>query len=145
VLTYIERFKQLLVCPLYGAQTPEQQQRAFLPPNPQRYRKVVLATNIAETSITVPFIKYVIDPGVVKARLPALKLGHTLAGSAPSLTFSTSASSLVVVPISKAQVCLLFLSRFTSHPIILDIDHPTHSDEGRERHTFVSNFCSFFE
>jgi HrpA-like RNA helicase len=89
---------------LYGAQTSEQQQQAFIPPDPQRYRKVVLATNIAETSITVPFIKYVIDPGVVKARLPHVQSVQTLAGNASSLTFSTSASSLVVVPISKSQV-----------------------------------------
>jgi len=93
----------LVVCPLYGAQTPEQQQRVFMSSDPQRYRKVVLATNIAETSITVPYIKYVIDSGVVKARLPHVQSAQTLAGSSASLTFSTSASSLVVVPISKAQ------------------------------------------
>lgn len=37
-------------------------------PAPANIRKVILATNIAETSITIPNIKYVVDTGVVKSR-----------------------------------------------------------------------------
>lgn len=58
---------KLIVCPLYAAQSTEQQQLAF-ETTPRGCRKVVLATNIAETSITVPNIKFVIDSGLVKQK-----------------------------------------------------------------------------
>jgi HrpA-like RNA helicase len=48
---------QIEPCPLYGAQTTHRQQKVFLP-TPPGCRKVVLCTNIAETSVTVPSIKY---------------------------------------------------------------------------------------
>jgi ATP-dependent RNA helicase DHX8/PRP22 len=57
-------------------------------PAPTGFRKVILATNIAETSITIPGIRYVIDPGFVKAR---------------SYDPSKGMESLDVVPASKAQ------------------------------------------
>lgn len=50
--------------------------------------KVILATNIAETSVTIPGIKYVIDPGFVKAR---------------SYDPGKGMESLIVVPTSKSQ------------------------------------------
>ncbi|CAD6190974.1 unnamed protein product [Caenorhabditis auriculariae] len=46
--------------PLYSAQRPEQQREAFLPAPPGT-RKVILSTNIAETSLTIPGIRIVID------------------------------------------------------------------------------------
>jgi HrpA-like RNA helicase len=49
---------------------------------------VVLATNIAETSVTIPGIKYVIDPGMVKAR---------------AYNPVTGMESLIIIPVSKAQ------------------------------------------
>lgn len=58
---------KLIVCPLYAAQSTEQQEKAF-EATPRDCRKVVLATNIAETSITVPNIKFVIDSGLVKQK-----------------------------------------------------------------------------
>jgi len=58
---------KVLVLPLYSALPPEQQKKIFDPP-PESTRKVVLATNIAETSITIPGIKYVIDTGLCKER-----------------------------------------------------------------------------
>lgn len=46
-----------VVLPLHSSITNEEQQRVFI--SPQRgYRKIILATNIAESSITVPDIKY---------------------------------------------------------------------------------------
>lgn len=63
---------KLIVCPLYGAQSSEQQQSAF-EPTPRGCRKVVLATNIAETSITVPNIKFVIDSGLAKQKQRATR------------------------------------------------------------------------
>ncbi len=50
-----------MVCPLYGDLPFEQQQRA-IQPGPQR--RVVLATNIAETSLTIDGVKIVVDSGL---------------------------------------------------------------------------------
>lgn len=49
---------------------------------------MILATNIAETSITVPGVRYAVDAGFVKARSYSARLGS---------------DSLQVVPVSKAQ------------------------------------------
>lgn len=59
------------VCALYAAQTGTQQLAVFQSV-PQNTRKVVICTNVAETSVTIPGIKYVIDSGMVKARLVTL-------------------------------------------------------------------------
>lgn len=66
---------------------PEQQMRVF-EPAPPGVRKAVLATNIAETSITIPGVRFVVDTGFVKARAYSARLG---------------ADSLQVVPVSQAQ------------------------------------------
>lgn len=55
------------VCTLYAAQ-PGLQQMYVFHPAPQGTRKVVISTNIAETSVTITGIKYVIDGGMVKSR-----------------------------------------------------------------------------
>ena len=55
------------LAPLYGALTPAEQDRAIAPPPPGR-RKVVLATSIAETSLTIEGVRVVIDGG--QARVP---------------------------------------------------------------------------
>nr|GEZ06465.1 pre-mRNA-splicing factor ATP-dependent RNA helicase DEAH1-like isoform X1 [Tanacetum cinerariifolium] len=57
-------------------------------PTPEGARKVVLATNIAETSLTIDGIKYVIDPGFVKMK---------------SYNPRTGMESLLITPISKAS------------------------------------------
>uniref|UniRef100_A0A672RFN0 ATP-dependent RNA helicase DHX33 n=1 Tax=Sinocyclocheilus grahami TaxID=75366 RepID=A0A672RFN0_SINGR len=57
----------MTVVPLYASLPPAQQLRVFQPA-PKGSRKVVLSTNIAETSITISGIKYVIDTGMVKAK-----------------------------------------------------------------------------
>ena len=51
------------VLPLYARLSAEEQNRIF---NPKGRRRIVLATNVAETSLTVPGIKYVIDPGLAR-------------------------------------------------------------------------------
>ncbi|XP_064640668.1 uncharacterized protein LOC135495726 [Lineus longissimus] len=51
--------------PLHGKLQPQEQQRVFKPATAQK-RKVVFATNCAETSITISGIKYVVDTGLVK-------------------------------------------------------------------------------
>lgn len=59
------RIKEMIICPIYANLPSELQQKIF-EPTPPNARKVVLATNIAETSITIDGIVYVIDPGFVK-------------------------------------------------------------------------------
>ncbi|KAK3263582.1 hypothetical protein CYMTET_27620 [Cymbomonas tetramitiformis] len=57
----------LQVLPLYGNLQPEMQARIFAPV-PEGCRRAVFATNVAETSLTVPGVVYVIDPGFVKQK-----------------------------------------------------------------------------
>ncbi|PHH71201.1 hypothetical protein CDD80_5443 [Ophiocordyceps camponoti-rufipedis] len=81
------RIKELVICPIY-ANLPSDLQAKIFEPTPEGARKVVLATNIAETSLTIDGIVYVIDPGYVKENLynPA-----------------TGMSNLVAVPCSRAS------------------------------------------
>ncbi|CAN5890612.1 hypothetical protein BH11PSE1_BH11PSE1_23990 [soil metagenome] len=61
------RRPEVLIAPLYGALDPAEQDRAISPAAPG-VRKVVLATSIAETSLTIEGVRVVIDSGV--ARVP---------------------------------------------------------------------------
>jgi ATP-dependent helicase HrpA len=54
------------VLPLYGRLSAAEQHRVFELPASSMTRRVVLATNVAETSLTVPGIRYVIDPGTAR-------------------------------------------------------------------------------
>lgn len=78
---------ELVILPVYSALPSEMQSKIF-EPAPPGGRKVVIATNIAETSITIDQIYYVIDPGFVKQNAYDPKLGM---------------DSLVITPISQAQ------------------------------------------
>jgi ATP-dependent helicase HrpA len=51
------------ILPLYARLSASEQNRVF---QPHRGRRIVLATNVAETSLTVPGIRYVIDPGYAR-------------------------------------------------------------------------------
>ncbi len=55
----------LEVLPLFARQTAQEQSRVFAP---HQGRRVVLATNVAETSLTVPGIRYVIDSGLARVK-----------------------------------------------------------------------------
>ena len=55
------------VLPLYSLLSPERQRLVFAPP-PEGHRLCVVATNVAETSLTIPGVKYVVDCGKVKVR-----------------------------------------------------------------------------
>jgi pre-mRNA-splicing factor ATP-dependent RNA helicase DHX15/PRP43 len=85
---------ELLVVPLYSSLPPAQQQRIFNAAPPARKpggppgRKIVVSTNIAETSLTIDGIVYVIDPGFSKQKVynPRIRV-----------------ESLLVSPISRAS------------------------------------------
>ncbi|XP_010549283.1 PREDICTED: probable pre-mRNA-splicing factor ATP-dependent RNA helicase DEAH4 isoform X2 [Tarenaya hassleriana] len=76
-----------VVYPLHGSLPPDMQVRVFSPP-PPNCRRFIVATNIAETSLTVDGVVYVIDSGYVKQR---------------QYNPSTGMYSLDVVQISKVQ------------------------------------------
>eukprot|EP01119_Soliformovum_irregulare_P014156 TRINITY_DN3852_c0_g1_i4.p1 TRINITY_DN3852_c0_g1~~TRINITY_DN3852_c0_g1_i4.p1 ORF type:complete len:344 (-),score=89.55 TRINITY_DN3852_c0_g1_i4:343-1374(-) len=77
---------KLNVYPMFAALPSEEQIKVFAPSAPGS-RKVILATNIAETSITINGIRYVVDPGFVKSKI---------------FNAETGVDSLVVVPVSQA-------------------------------------------
>ncbi|MEV5328239.1 ATP-dependent RNA helicase HrpA [Nonomuraea sp. NPDC052634] len=56
-------FRNTEVLPLYARLSAAEQHRVF---QPHTGRRIVLATNVAETSLTVPGIKYVVDPGYAR-------------------------------------------------------------------------------
>lgn len=57
------RLRDTEIVPLYARLSAAEQHRVF---EPHQGRRVVLATNVAETSLTVPGIRYVVDPGTAR-------------------------------------------------------------------------------
>ncbi|OJK03348.1 hypothetical protein ASPACDRAFT_111021 [Aspergillus aculeatus ATCC 16872] len=81
------KIPEMIICPIY-ANLPSELQTKIFEPTPPKARKVVLATNIAETSLTIDGIVYVIDPGFVKENV---------------FNPRTGMESLVVTPCSRAS------------------------------------------
>lgn len=81
------KIPEMIICPIY-ANLPSELQTKIFEPTPPGARKVVLATNIAETSLTIDGIVYVIDPGFVKENV---------------FNPRTGMESLVVSPCSRAS------------------------------------------
>jgi pre-mRNA-splicing factor ATP-dependent RNA helicase DHX16 len=81
------KIKELIICRIYSTLPTDLQAKIF-EPTPPGARKVVLATNIAETSLTIDGIIYVIDTGFCKMK---------------SYNPRTGMESLIVTPISKAS------------------------------------------
>ena len=80
------RIAELIICPIY-ANLPSEQQVKIFEKTPKGARKVVLATNIAETSLTIDGICYVVDSGFNKQNIYNAR---------------AAMESLVVSPISQA-------------------------------------------
>jgi len=79
----------LLVLPIH-ASLPAAEQAKVFEPAPDGVRKVIIATNVAETSLTLPGVRVVIDPGMVKEKYFDREKGMEI---------------LSVVPISKSSAC----------------------------------------
>lgn len=58
----------IMVCPLYGLLPPDEQRRTLMPA-PTGMRKIVLATSIAETSLTIEGVTTVIDSGLCRTQI----------------------------------------------------------------------------
>lgn len=78
--------RRLVVCPLFAALDAAATAAAFAPA-PPGHRKVVLATNIAEASVTIPGVRHVVDTGVAKVRG----------------TMRNGLATLAVVPVARAN------------------------------------------
>ena len=87
IRTLGNKIREMVVLPIY-ANLPSDMQAKIFEPTPPNSRKVILATNIAETSLTIDGIKYVIDPGYCKQNYFNARSGM---------------ESLAVVPVSKAS------------------------------------------
>lgn len=92
-LNKLDNVGEITVIPLYSSLPPSLQQKIFEDPPPKNKlgipgRKCIVSTNIAETSLTIDGVVYVIDPGFSKQKVynPRLRI-----------------ESLLVSPISKAS------------------------------------------
>ena len=81
-----QQIRELIICPIFSQLPAEEQAKVFVP-TPPGSRKVVLATNIAETSLTIDGIRYVVDTGFCKQT---------------AYNPRTGMESLVVTPVSRA-------------------------------------------
>lgn len=70
----LEKPRPLLILPIYSQLAADLQAKIF-EPAPEGYRKIVVATNIAETSLTIDGIRYVIDSGYCKLKTYNPRLG----------------------------------------------------------------------
>ena len=115
------KIAELIICPIY-ANLPSEMQAKIFEPTPEGVRTVVLATNIAETSITIDGIVFVIDPGFVKQNTYNPKTGM---------------SSLDVVPVSMVLVLRMIdanLNRYFSareHRPTNELAAQVASDQGK--------------
>ncbi len=82
-----KKMREMIIAPIYSNLPSDLQARIFSA-TPKNARKIVLATNIAETSITIDGIAFVVDPGFVKQK---------------TFNARTGMESLIITPCSKAS------------------------------------------
>nr|CAD7395581.1 unnamed protein product [Timema cristinae] len=97
------KIKELIILPVYSNLPSDMQAKIFMP-TPPGARKVVLATNIAETSLTIDNIIYVIDPGFCKQN---------------NFNSRTGMESLIVVPISRVGPPCLVKSHLPLYDFVI--------------------------
>lgn len=108
------KLREMVILPIY-ANLPSDMQAKIFEPAPKNARKVILATNIAETSLTLDGVTFVIDPGNLQYFTSTISIQthifniyillHRCLGFVKQNNFSsrTGMESLMVVPISKAS------------------------------------------
>ena len=113
-LISLSKILPLQLCPLYAALSQELQLLAFIPA-PIGIRKVIISTNIAETSVTLSGVRFVVDSGKVKVRfLGGLGGGggggttdetitSTGKGNVASFGLGSSIETLSTIDVCKAQ------------------------------------------
>lgn len=87
-LRFIGKHNTTLLLPLYANLPAHEQNKVFVKAPAPECRKVILSTNIAETSVTIPGVRYVVDAGLVKQK---------------AFQSTTGVDSLQVTAVSKAQ------------------------------------------
>lgn len=77
-----------MILPLYANLPPHEQNKVFARPPSESIRKIIISTNIAETSVTIPGVRFVVDCGLVKQK---------------AFQNTTGVDSLQVTAVSQAQ------------------------------------------
>ncbi|UJR32555.1 hypothetical protein I4U23_020016 [Adineta vaga] len=84
----IDPLESAIVLPLHGKLNEDETKIVFMPTSHKQQRKIIFSTNVAETSVTIEGIRYVIDSGMVKEamwdsrrRMRVLKIGYTTQSS----------------------------------------------------------------
>lgn len=118
-MTTLKNTQPLWVLPLYSLLPSDKQQQVFEPP-PEGTRLCVISTNVAETSLTIPKIKYVVDSGRQKTRLYDKVTGV----SSFVVTFTSKAGANQVISyFLKLQNMILncFFLPFFRELVVLDV------------------------
>lgn len=87
-LRFLGKIHQIMILPLYANLPSHEQNKVFLKAPAESIRKVIISTNIAETSVTIPGVRYVVDCGLVKQK---------------AYQNTTGVDSLQVTAVSQAQ------------------------------------------
>lgn len=65
-LSFVGQTGKTFLLPLYANLPAHEQNKVFEKAPQAEMRKIILSTNIAETSVTIPGVRYVVDSGLVK-------------------------------------------------------------------------------
>lgn len=65
-LKFLAKSHETMILPLYANLPAHDQNKVFLKAPGDNIRKIIISTNIAETSVTIPGVRFVVDSGLVK-------------------------------------------------------------------------------